>query len=129
MTSSSVMKPGDESGEDAQVAKRGILIDPFTRQVREVLIPEGIQGLYDELGCDCFCGGASVPRHFMYVGDDIDWSTPVPFFSFSGQPFPGRAVILGVDRMGESTSCTLSVEDVMSKIKWPPLSEVLRTAS
>lgn len=120
----------DEDTRDAGNGKtyRGIVIDPFTKEIREAEIADGIQALYDAIGADCVCGGMPIPGHFMYVGDDEKSSMLDPFFAFEGYPLQGRAVILGLDKTGESAPCTLSVEAVISKTTWPSLAEVLRTA-
>lgn len=106
-------------------SNRGIIIDPFTKEIREAHVAPGIENLYDVLGCQLVTGGAPIHGHYMYVNDDERGAFSDPFFAYEGYAFSGRAVILGLGPMGDSTPCTLSVEEVKSKIAWPSLMQVL----
>lgn len=110
---------------------RGILIDPWLKQVTEVECREGIEDMYrlmsNPLGpkVDVFCIGLSWPNgDVLYVDDEGLLKRGMRLF-YPGrrdhQPLAGNGLILGSDNESNSTDAKLLLTEVQCLIKWTDL--------
>lgn len=106
---------------------RGILIDPWLKQIKEVECGEGIEDIYrlltNPLGSsvDVFCIGLSWNNgDVLYVDDEGLLKRGMRLFD-PGRPLAGNGLILGSDNEGNSTDAKLLLAEVQCLIKWTDL--------
>jgi hypothetical protein len=102
-----------------------ILIDPWTRTVKQVLCTERepLYDMYKFIDCDAvdrvvWPGGS---KNDIWVDDNGLLYEPVPAtFNVRGypQPLAGRGLVLGFTNSGRSVSTTLTIEQVTRAIQW-----------
>jgi hypothetical protein len=103
---------------------KAILIDPFTREVRQVETDGHYTSIYPLLGItspfDIIILNAA--QDTLYV-DDEGWLKPhveQDYFWWQGynQLLAGRGLILGTTPDGEAASTTFNVETVRQLVRW-----------
>lgn len=102
---------------------KAILIDPTTREVREVEYNGTLENIYAHIGnsCDTFCalsiGGDGDDALFL---DDDGLSKGGDCFAWLVYPSPlvGNALILGCDTEGESVAPIIDIEAVRKAVRW-----------
>lgn len=109
--------------------KKGIFIDVENRQVSEVEIQDGLQPIYDKVGCELFEIVEYDYFNDVYVDEEglLKLTPESKFFTIEGYPTPlvGNGLIMGVDKdSGESVDTNLSVEEVSKRISFQTLNEV-----
>ena len=98
---------------------RAILIDPFSRQVRETEVKGDLKSIHAAIGCRTIECGPPVPGHVIYINGDMPVSEHGAVFSFDGYVIGGRALVLGVcPYTGNELPSKLAVEVVGAQIRW-----------
>jgi hypothetical protein len=111
---------------------RAILIDAENRIIKEVELGEGIQDIYNNIGCDTFAVAGNFnedPETKLLdslLVDDEGLLTPgKPVFSFNPPgwgmqtEFAGNGLITGVDyNDGETVSCRIPLFDLATYVSW-----------
>lgn len=100
---------------------RAILIDPFTRTVKDIQTDAGLDDLYKILQVELITVVPLGARHAMILDDEglLQPKEKQAYFALKGgdQPFAGRGLILA-DEMGESRDATLPLSVVEGKVVW-----------
>lgn len=113
---------------------RAILIDPFARSVAEA----DYSGDWKTIAPTIQCGGSpftlltiNPERDALYLDDEGLFKQGQKFFSFGSYPTPlgGRALLLGHDAEGETTACSVSLDEIQPLVKWLSLKFVGVTQS
>lgn len=98
---------------------RGILIDPFTRSIKEVETTASLDQVYALLGVDLITVVTWDMDHALFLDDEglLKSNEEQSYFHVDGanQPFAGRGLIIG-DNYGDNRSATLTVEEVRSRV-------------
>jgi len=103
---------------------RGILVNPWLKEVKEVEVQEGIEDIYRHLSS----GGVKV-RVFalssywpnmdtMYVDDEGFFNDGSPVMIVQGTPLIGMGLILGGDNAGNSVDAKSSLVDIQNSVVW-----------
>lgn len=110
---------------------RGILINPWTKEITEVQCAEGINDMYrllsNPLGpkVDCFCMGMNWANgDVLYVDDEGLLKSGMRLFNidrYDGQPLAGNGLILGSDREGNSVDAKSMLTEIQTKVSWTNL--------
>jgi hypothetical protein len=110
---------------------RAILIDPEARSITEVWIGDGCKSIQEAVGCDSFttgsqplCGSLSKGFDAVYCSDDaLEDRDPRFWFQVdadrdppSSYPIAGRGLVLGTDKMGESSDARISIAALAKRI-------------
>ena len=95
---------------------KGILIDPFTKTVTEMEGDFALQDIDDALHCETITAVRIGASDCMFLDDEglLKPHDNQEYFYFgnSRQPFAGRALVLGTDDEGGSTSPKATVQAV-----------------
>lgn len=101
---------------------RAILIDPFTREVKEIQIQTGLKHFYEAIGCSLVEVVRPHPQVDCWIDEEGLFVEDQAFFQFEGgdQPLAGRAILCSHDEDGNTTSAPswLTTRDVKSIITW-----------
>ena len=106
---------------------RGILINPWTKEITEVQVEEGLQAMYvllsnpaPEVRVDCFAIGFMWQNGDTLYVDDEGLFKAQAFFSVNGQAqaMTGRGLILGSDDEGNSVDIKSSLTDIQNEIRF-----------
>ncbi len=110
---------------------RGILINPWTKEITEVDCGEGIQDMYrllsNPLGpkVDIFCIGMNWPNgDCLYVDDEGLLKPGMRMFDIGrvdGQPLAGNGLILGSDAEGNSIDAKIMLTELQTIVGWTNL--------
>lgn len=101
---------------------RGILIDPYNRQIDEIEIPEStlLKTLYATIGCDLVTTASLDENNDVWLDDEGLLTARRAFvfkLDYSGtQTFAGRGIVLAHDGHGNTISTTLSLLDVADRV-------------
>ncbi len=104
--------------------RRGILIDPFERKIKEVEVGESFRDIYPQIGADSFdCVTLSRDdehEETAYVDGEGLFRQDQRFFLWVGydQPLGGKCLIMGTDRQGESVPSRMPLLQVVSHVRW-----------
>lgn len=105
-----------------------IRIDVTNKVVHEVEINDNIQDIYEQLGCDLFEVVRIDEINDIYVDEEglLKLNENSLFFRYEGYPQPivGNGLILGHNKRGDSTSTTLTLEEVKQKVTFLTMEEV-----
>ena len=109
--------------------KKGILIDVEKREIKEVVIEDGIKSIYEQIKCDTFDCVQIHEENDVYVDDNglLSLTPHSKFFHYKTYPQPicGNGLILGINHdNGESIDTTLSVEEVRKNVRFMDIYEV-----
>lgn len=107
---------------------KAIHIDPTTKTVREIEIPdpatgEHLSAIYAVLGCRAFDLVRLEGGDAVFVDDEgLLKDDPGPFFGLWGYPNPlaGHGLVLGADDDGNSCAPTVTVAEIEDWIVWLP---------
>ena len=102
---------------------KAILIDVKNQEIKEVEHDNTLQNIYDLIDCRVFDVVRIDDVNSIFVDDEGILKDNLYFeYSGSGRVFQlaGNGLILGVDDEGDSTSPTLTVEDVEGKVRFLP---------
>lgn len=115
---------------------KAILIDPFTRSVSEVETPGALADMYALIDAEMIelvsvesqLGSFSraYPLGFVLVVDEEGALKPASeqeYFAFNGQQLSGKALIVGLDDMGEFTDCPYGVGAFLPYVRFLDKSE------
>ena len=107
---------------------RGILINPWFKEITEVECGEGIEDMYrlmsNPLGpkVDIFCIGMNWANgDVLYVDDEGFWKSGGRLFTIDradGQPLVGNGLILGSDAEGNSVDAKSMLVEIQNKVSW-----------
>lgn len=99
---------------------KAILIDPYTKTVTEVDHNGDYRQIYTFIDAQGFDVVGIDERNAIYV-DGEGLYTQNKFFAWQGyhEKLPGKGLILGTDRQGETVATSLTVDEVKAKITWP----------
>jgi hypothetical protein len=107
---------------------RGILIDPFTRTVREIETGGTLAEIYSTLEVELITVVSVGQEDSLFIDDE---GLLVPkevqeyfYWRGSNQPYAGRGLILGTDDEGENTDTSLTVEDVGRLVTFPDKADI-----
>lgn len=102
---------------------RGILIDPFTQQVREVFFRGDIKEIYALIGADCFDTVRVTRRDIIFVDDVglVGDQSKQKYFKWADypQPLAGKGLLAGITQEGDTTSPFLTLSEVQAKVSFP----------
>jgi len=102
---------------------KAILIGVYAQEVIEVVHDNTLQNIYDLLVCRTFDVVRIDDVNSIFVDDEGILKDNL-YFEYSGSDrvfqLAGNGLILGVDDEGDSTSPTLTVEDVEGKVRFLP---------
>lgn len=119
--------------ENSQFIKkmRGILIDAWSNDVREITIIDGastLQQMYELIGCSTVECVSLPGGNNLWVDEEglLFLTENSKFFTYKDvMPIHGRGIILGIDRKtGESKNTKLKLEDVSDSVDFYSLNEV-----
>jgi len=103
--------------------KKAIKIDVENKTITEVLIDNGIDAIYKEIGngCTIFCCPYEFPNNDAIYSDDdilmrIDDIKGGFMFKEWHYPLINNAIILGTDEEGDSVDCKTSINDLSKLI-------------
>lgn len=100
---------------------RAILIDPFTRKVKEIQTKAIVDDLYKILQVELITVANLGDGHAMILDDEgfLQPKEKQAYFALKGadQPFAGRGLILA-DEGGENRDATLPLSVVERKVVW-----------
>jgi len=104
---------------------RGILINPWTSEVTEVDVGDGIDPIYQYLSkgltgpVGTFTTGASWDNgDIMYVDDEGLFKLKNRAFMIHDQTLVGMGLILGTDSWGSAIDAKSSLVTIQSEITW-----------
>ena len=109
---------------------RAIIIDAVKREVREVEIENTLKSLQEVVGgyIETAHQLNNDSRDAVFVNEEGLLSQPKNFFVYDGahQPFAGSGIIVGCDDEGETIGCTISLDEVKSKVSFatPPFAVI-----
>ena len=102
---------------------KAILIDVKTQEIKEVEHDDTLESLCDFIDCRTFDVVQIDDVNAIFV-DDEGLLTDNLYFEYSGNEqiarLAGNGLVLGVDDEGNSTSPTLTIEDVKGKVRFLP---------
>ena len=102
---------------------KAILIDVKNQEIKEVEHDNTLQNIYDLIDCRTFDLVMIDAVNNIFVDDEGILKDNL-YFEYSGSDrvfqLAGNGLILGVDDEGDSTSPTLTVEDVEGKVRFLP---------
>ena len=110
-------------------ANKGILIDPFTKTVKEIQVPNHWTEISKAIGGEDVTFTSApildVENESLYVDDNglvVDDLTKQKFIYLMNlspdQPMAGKGLILGMDEEGEAADTKITVEEVEKQIEW-----------
>jgi len=106
---------------------KAILIDVKTQEIKEVEHDDTLQNIYDLIDCRAFdlvrLNEVDGIFNSIFVDDEGILKDNLYFeYSVSDRVFQlaGNGLVLGVDDEGNSTSPTLTIEDVKGKVRFLP---------
>jgi len=107
---------------------RGILINPWLKEITEVDVSEDFRDIYRKLSnplgpkVDCFCIGMNWRNgDTLYVDDEGLLKPGMRLFEIGridGQPLAGNGLILGSDAEGNSVDAKILLTEVQTLVKW-----------
>lgn len=103
---------------------RAVLIDPATRTITEVSVPDEskrhLPAMYAHLGCSCVDVVRLSPDEDMWIDDEglISYPNPRGYFRLGGAVFAGAGLILGNDGKGDITGSGLSPMRLWYLVEW-----------
>lgn len=103
---------------------KAIIIDPFTRTVREEQIMDSLNGIYKAGKFECMCSGPVMPNEdIIYVDDEGLLKPGLKVFEWRGYPNPlvGIGVMLGTDQRRDSCDVKTTLEEVKAHVIWTDL--------
>lgn len=99
---------------------RGVLIDPFTRTVKDVETDGKLDSIYALLGVDMITVVQTDKNHALILDDEglLKPRDAQEYFLWfqSEQPFAGKGLILGTTEDGDNTDATIPVKVVENTI-------------
>ena len=98
---------------------KAILINPFDETITEVEYSGDFKQIYKLIDCDYFTISRLCDSDDLFV-DDEGLLKPNRYFTWSGQPFAGKGLILGHDDEGESIATTYDLQEVVDRVEWLP---------
>jgi hypothetical protein len=108
---------------------KGIFIDVVNQTISYVTIGNGIQPIYDTIGCSTFECVDVDNKNTIYCDEEglLNLDSNSKFFKIDNypQPISGNGLILGFDdETGESTDTSLSVMDLVTRIRFMDIYQV-----
>lgn len=102
---------------------KSILIDPFTRTIKEVEYDGDFHQIYEFIHCDTFdCVRVNENGDAIFVDDEgLISGKEQAFFGWLGypQPLAGRGIVLGSNLTdGESADTTITLEEARELVVW-----------
>lgn len=108
--------------------KKAILIDALNKQVREVTLPDGLQGWYNAIGCDLVTVAFHISdRDSVLVDDEGLLKEPMHFFLYDGylQPLAGNGLVVGCDEEGHTIDHSTTTQAIADKVTFMSRQEVI----
>lgn len=103
---------------------KGILIDPFKREVSEVETSGKLDDLYAILGVDTITVVTTAEDHALILDDEglLKDRAEQEYFLWYGsdQPFAGKGLILGTTEDGDNKDASIPVDVVRNTITFVP---------
>ena len=106
---------------------KAIKIDVIKREVYEIDIPKGLQGLYSALECDMVEIVRINDTEDLYVDEEgLLRHDPIGAFRFKGydQVLSGHGLVLGNDGEGDSVDTTLTVEYIRDQVRFKEVQDI-----
>jgi hypothetical protein len=103
---------------------KGILIDPEKQEITAVDYSGNYKHIYDLIGCQTFELIYVENGNCLFVDEEGLLNNPKYFFVYKGyhQPLANKGVILGPEINEKTTDCTLTIEQVKSRVSFTQLS-------
>lgn len=85
-----------------------------------------LQGMYQHLECSCLCSGGYIDipgrePHAVWADDEAFYSSAptqvINHVKWYPEPLIGNLLVTGISENGETTPCTLTVEEVKSQVR------------
>jgi hypothetical protein len=86
-----------------------------------------LQNMYNLIGCELIESTAYLGDRFLYVDEEGLLKSPTKFFMVDWYPHPlaGNAIMLMIDRDGNSKSCELYPDQIEHQIRFMELSDII----
>lgn len=106
---------------------RAIIIDPFKKTITEVTLDNsegdaGYKAIKKAIGDNWITSVRLSDKDILYVDDEglLKGIKTQQFFEYQGYPqsLAGMGCIVGCNDEGESTPCSLSIEQVQANVRW-----------
>ena len=101
---------------------KSILINSETREVKEVTLTEVLKDTYELIGANCSLvetGEYISKSDTLMINEEGYFNEGLCGFFFGENFYYGNAVVWGMNRnSGDNADCSVSIEDVNSKIQW-----------
>jgi Domain of unknown function (DUF3846) len=99
-----------------------LVIDPFSRIIREDIIKNSLEDMYRVTKCRCITAVYLSDTDCMYLDDEgllVDPNQQA-FFSIDGatHPFAGHAVVVGTDAEGNSADVKMNIFELGDKVRF-----------
>jgi hypothetical protein len=111
---------------------KAFLIDPAAKTVTEVEYSGNWQDIYPLTDCDCFTTVDIDGANTMFLDDEgLLKGHRDDFFVYGPecQPLAGKALVLGYDEEGETVASSLTIQEIVSQVKWMDAQTALRWVS
>jgi hypothetical protein len=102
---------------------RAIKIDVIKKDVYEVEIPKGLNGIYEQLDCELITLPVILENEDgLYIDDEgllrepEDQYGAFMFSDYPSQPLFGHGLIIGCDDTGDQANALSTVENIKSKV-------------
>lgn len=109
--------------------KKGILINVKDETITEVEVRDGIDGIYEQVGCQIFEVVGLNETNDIYVDEEglLGLTPDTKFFSVEGypQPLAGNGLVLGFNHeTGDSVDTDFDIEKLKGMVKFHTLMEI-----
>lgn len=98
-----------------------ILIDPFKKEISEVQIGKSLEEIYTHIEAETFeCLFINKERDALYIDEEGLFKLNKSFFGYKGveTPITGKALVLGHTRSGDSTTPSISIDEVRANVQF-----------
>jgi hypothetical protein len=99
--------------------KKAILINANDQTIKEIEIADGLNPIYDAMGCKIFECVNLDKNNTLYIDEEGLLKSERKFWTYNDYMFVGSALILGFEHhTGNSISTNLTSQEVKNKIKF-----------
>lgn len=103
---------------------RAFLINPFDRTISAIALPERealLEAMYKAMRCEKVEKVEAGPRLDIWIDEQGNMSAGNFVFELPNHRIAGSAIVLGHDGMGASTSPDISIDNLLTVVRWTEL--------